>query len=314
MTAGLQPVHELLPAREVPLGGTRSILVRRTLPNRTLRTVGAWCFVDHYGPHDVSAGRGMDVPPHPHTGLQTVSWLLAGEVEHRDSMGSLASIRPGELNLMTSGRGVAHSEVSTGDGLTLHGAQLWVALPDAYRHQAPHFEHHTGLPEVDDWPRGGFHATVIVGSLGGETSPARTYSPLVGAHVRLSDAASGVLPLEPEFEHAALLLNGDATVDGVPVEVGSLLYLGGGRTELAFATSREAELLLLGGTPFEEELLMWWNFVGRSHEEIVADRTDWEAGRRFGVVHGYRGDALPAPQLPTTRMRARPRRPERLNL
>jgi redox-sensitive bicupin YhaK (pirin superfamily) len=301
-----EPVHEVLAGREVPLGGTRAILVRRTLPDRTLRTVGPWCFVDHYGPHDVSRGRGMAVPPHPHTGLQTVSWLLEGEVEHRDSVGNVVIIRPGELNLMTSGRGIAHSEDSTPESATLHGVQLWVALPDSHRRQAPHFEHHADLPVLEET---GVSVTVIIGELGGTTSPARSYSPIVGVHVLLAANVSAVLPLDREFEHAALLLDGSATVDGVRAVVGTLLYLGGGRSDLAIVADERSNLLLLGGTPFEEDLLMWWNFVGRSHEEIVADRTDWEEGRRFGVVADYPGRPLPAPPLPTTRLRSRARRP-----
>ena len=296
----------MLEAREVPLGGTRAMLVRRTLPTRTLRTIGPWCFVDHYGPHDVTGGPGMDVPPHPHTGLQTVSWLLAGEVEHRDSVGSHAMIRPGELNLMTSGRGIAHSEVSTPGVTTLLGVQLWVALPDAHRGQPPHFEQHSQLPTLED---AGSTTTVLMGELGGKTSPALTYAPMVGAYLRLTGAGQTVLPLEPGFEHGVLLMSGSATLDGVPTKIGDLTYLGGGRSELAVVADRPADLLLIGGAPFEEELLMWWNFVGRSHEEIVADRTDWAAGTRFGNVGGYPGAALAAPPMPTTRLMPRPRRP-----
>src|ERR1700712_1639289 len=136
------PGVEVITAREVPLGGPRAMSVRRTLPQRQRSLVGAWCFADHYGPDDVADGGGMDVPPHPHTGLQTVSWLFAGEVEHRDSGGGHARVRPGELNLMPAGRGVAHSEVSTPDTTTLHGVQLWVALPDAARDVERGFDHH----------------------------------------------------------------------------------------------------------------------------------------------------------------------------
>ncbi len=296
----------MLEAREVPLGGTRAMLVRRTLPSRTLRTIGPWCFVDHYGPHDVTGGPGMDVPPHPHTGLQTVSWLLAGEVEHRDSLGSHTLIRPGELNLMTSGRGIAHSEVSTPGVTTLLGVQLWVALPDAHRAQAPHFEQHTHLPTLEDT---GSTTTVLMGVLGGQNSPALTYAPMVGAHLQLSGAGPTVLPLERGFEHGVLLLSGAATIGGTPARVGDLTYLSGGRSELAVAADQPADLLLIGGAPFEEQLLMWWNFVGRSHDEIVADRTDWAAGTRFGSVQGYPGASLAAPPMPTTRLMPRPRRP-----
>ncbi|HSF26785.1 MAG TPA: pirin family protein [Actinomycetes bacterium] len=306
-TATLEPTRELLTPREVPLGGPRAMLVRRTLPHRDRRTVGAWCFVDHYGPDDVSRTAGMRVPPHPHTGLQTVSWLLEGEVLHHDSVGSEATIRPGELNLMTSGRGIAHSEQSPPERPpSLHGVQLWVALPDASRHQAPHFERHATLPVLRE---PGMTATVIAGTLGGTVSPAQMYSPIVGADLALDADVTGHVPLEPAFEHAVLAMSGDVQVDGVEVPVGSLLYLGCGRSDLAVTAPGPgpARALLLGGEPFEEELVMWWNFVGRDHDEIAAARADWEAHRRFGEVHGYPGDRLAAPALPTSRLKPRPR-------
>ena len=299
---GPAPELVLLEPREVPLGGTRAITVRRTLPHRDIRTIGPWCFVDHYGPH---TGAGMDVPPHPHTGLQTVSWLLTGDVEHRDSLGSVARIRPGQLNLMTSGTGIAHSEVSAASSGTLHGVQLWVALPDAHRHQVPHFEQHTDLPT---WQCPGAVVTVILGDLAGCRSPASSYSPLVGAAVRLDPGAAAVVPLRRTFEHAVLLTAGSATVLGAQLPVGALLSVGGGRTELDVASGPGAQLLLIGGEPLAEDLVMWWNFVGRSHEEIVADRADWQDGSRFGVVADYPGQRLPAPALPTTVLRPRPGR------
>ena len=299
---GTEPELVVLEPREVPLGGTRAITVRRTLPHRDIRTIGPWCFVDHYGPH---AGTGMDVPPHPHTGLQTVSWLLAGEVEHRDSVGSRATIRPGELNLMTSGRGIAHSEVSLPTQPLLHGVQLWVALTEEHRHQGAHFEQHTDLP---GWESDGTSGTVVVGDLAGLSSPAATYSPIVAAHLKMLPDARTVVTLDASYEHAVLVLSGSAVVLGVAPAVGALLSLGGGRRELAVSTDAGAELLLLGGTPFEEDLLMWWNFVRRSHDEILADRAAWAAGERFGPVAGYPGRALPAPALPTTVLRPRPRR------
>ena len=169
------PVQVLRP-REVPLGGPRAMTVRRTLPARERSFVGAWCFVDHYGPDDVSVSGGMDVAPHPHCGLATVSWLFSGEVEHRDSLGTRALVRPGEVNLMTAGRGISHSEVSTPETTVLHGAQLWVALPTRLADVAPRFEHHEpGVVAVGD----GVRAQVFVGSLWGSASPVRVESPLV---------------------------------------------------------------------------------------------------------------------------------------
>jgi quercetin 2,3-dioxygenase len=304
------PTHEVLEPREVPLGGPRALVVRRTLPHRDRRMVGAWCFVDDYGPADVSSGPGMQVPPHPHTGLQTVSWLLEGEVLHRDSVGSLQLVRPGELNLMTAGRAISHSEESPAERPAgLRGVQLWVALPDGDRHVDPHFEHHPDLPHVVDRD---IAATVVLGELAGHVSPATTYTPIVGADVGLGPRADTFLPLDPDFEHAMLGLSGSPEVDGVPVAQGTLLYLGTGRRDVALSAGDDGgRFMLLGGTPFEEELLMWWNFVGRSHDEIVQAREDWESGDRFGTVVGYPGDRLPAPPLPGTPLRPRPRVPRR---
>jgi hypothetical protein len=241
----------------------------------------------------------MRVGPHPHTGLQTVTWLVAGEVLHRDSLGTVQEIRPGQLNLMTAGRGIAHSEETPGvHGEVLHGVQLWVALPHADRDMAPAFAHHADLPVVT---AGGLTATVLMGTLAGATSPARTHTPLVGAELSLT--AEATLPLRPDFEYAALTLDGAPTVDGIPLKPGPLLYLGAGRSSLSLSTGSPARLLLLGGEPFEERLVMWWNFVGREHDEIVQMRADWVDGTpRFGTVRGYDGAPLPAPPMPLTRL------------
>jgi redox-sensitive bicupin YhaK (pirin superfamily) len=281
--------------------------VRRTLPHRTLRTIGAFCFVDHYGPSPTSGddGHPMVVPPHPHTGLQTVSWLLSGTVDHRDSLGSVQRISPGELNLMTAGNGIVHSEYSVGDA-PLHGVQLWIAMPDAARHQEPHFEHHGDLPHV---VADGFGAQVVMGALLGGESKARTYSPLVCAELHLS-AGRHRLPVEPSFEHGVLALSDLVSVAGEQVERGSLRYLPPGVDELELATDSDTTALLIGGVPFDEELLMWWNFVGRTHDEIEQARADWEtASGRFGTVAYDDRAPMSAPELPTVRLRSRPQRP-----
>ncbi|WAL99441.1 pirin family protein [Streptomyces sp. Je 1-369] len=298
-----EPVRELLSPRRVTLG--ESTEVRRLLPNLGRRMVGAWCFVDHYGPDDIADEPGMQVPPHPHMGLQTVSWLHDGEVLHRDSTGGLQTIRPRELGLMTSGRAISHSEESPRPHARfLHGAQLWVALPDSDRHTSPHFEHHAELPRIT---APGLTATLLLGTLDGSTSPGTTYTPIVGADLALSRGADVRLPLERDFEYAVLAMSGETHVDGVPVLPGSMLYLGCGRTELALRAESEAGLMLLGGEPFEEELVMWWNFVGRSHEEIEQARGDWMTGSRFGEVKGYDGAPLPAPELPPVALKPRGR-------
>ncbi|CAM5525900.1 Pirin family protein OS=Streptomyces cyaneofuscatus OX=66883 GN=G3I52_09195 PE=3 SV=1 [Streptomyces cyaneofuscatus] len=298
-----EPVRELLTPRRVPLG--ESTEVRRLLPNLGRRMVGAWAFVDHYGPDDIADEPGMQVPPHPHMGLQTVSWLHDGEVLHRDSLGSLQTVRPRELGLMTSGRAISHSEESPkSHARFLHGAQLWVALPDAHRHVEPHFQHHTDLPTVT---APGVTATVILGELDGAASPGTAYTPIVGADLTLAEGAEARLPLDPDFEYAVLSMSGEAEVDGVPVLPGSMLYLGCGRTELPLRALSDAGLMLLGGEPFEEEIVMFRNFIARSGEEIVQARNDWEEGSRFGEVQGYDGARLSAPELPTTPLKPRGR-------
>jgi len=319
------PCLQLWPAREVPLGGVRAMNVSRTLPQRGLPTVGAWCFLDSFGPDRVA----MSVLPHPHTGLQTVTWPLAGNIRHRDSVGSDVIVRPGELNIMTAGRGVSHSEfaVLPGSGVpdgpepelpVQRGLQLWVALPDSERHRAPAFEQHRELPVL----RGeGFTATVLVGTLAGTTSPATMYSPIVGAEISCTGNIS--LALQPEFEHAVLVLDGALVLDGQEVRPGPLGYLGSGRGSLDLDAAPGTRFMLLGGEPFEEELLMWWNFVGRSHDEVEQSRLDWEsqaalsdedASRaRFGLVAGHGPDAgaeagrIPAPPLPGVPLRPRRR-------
>jgi quercetin 2,3-dioxygenase len=299
-----QPTSVLLPGHDVPLG--RYTTVRRLLPQRPRRMVGAWCFVDQFGPSDVATSPGMQIPPHPHTGLQTVTWLVHGEILHRDSLGSLQSIRPGQLNLMTSGRGIAHSEESPPvRPPVMQGLQLWIALPDGARHGPARFEHHAGMPRIVTGD--GLTATVVVGTLGGASSPAQVHSPLVGAELLLDAGAAATLPLETGFEYAVLALDGAATVNGEPLEPGSLLYLGDRQRTLATAADEEARLFLIGGEPFDDPLVMWWNFVARTDEEIRQAREDWMAERRFGEVRGFAGDRLPAPTLPTTRLKARDR-------
>ncbi|MFI5756246.1 pirin family protein [Streptomyces sp. NPDC051569] len=298
-----EPVRELLSPRRVQLG--ESTEVRRLLPNLGRRMVGAWAFVDHYGPDDIADEPGMQVPPHPHIGLQTVSWLHEGEVLHRDSLGSLQTIRPRELGLMTAGRAISHSEESPRPHARfLHGAQLWVALPEAHRHVEPHFQHHAELPVVT---APGLTATVILGSLDGARSPGTTYSPLVGADLALTAGTGTRLPLDPDFEYAVLTMSGEAEADGVPLLPGSMLYLGCGRSELPLRAASDAGLMLLGGEPFEEELVMWWNFIGRSDTEIVEAREAWIKGDRFGDVHGFDGPRLSAPTLPTSPLKPRGR-------
>ncbi|WP_307851810.1 pirin family protein [Williamsia sp. CHRR-6] len=301
-----QPAVEVLTAREVPLGGPRAMLVRRTLPQRHRSLIGAWCFIDHYGPQDVSVSAGMDVAPHPHTGLATVSWLFAGEIEHRDSDGVHAMVRPGELNLMTAGAGICHSEVSTGTTTILHGAQLWLALPDAVRNGPRRFDHHVPQPVSVR----GASLRVFLGELAGSVSPVPTVTPLLGAEVVIDPQATVSLPVDPGFEHGVLVDKGAATIGETMLSAGDLAYQGVGATAVSIANTGSTPLrcLLLGGTPFAEPIIMWWNFIGRTHEEIVEYRAQWQdRTERFGTVNGYVGERawIPAPTLPGTRLRPR---------
>ncbi len=282
--------------------------VRRTLPAKQRSMIGAWCFADHYGPHDVRDRAGMDVPPHPHTGLQTVSWLFAGEIEHRDSNGMHAMVRPGELNLMTAGAGICHSEVSTPAATVLHGVQLWVALPDADRHTARDFAHH--VPQIAH--ADGATLRVFLGELAGSRSPVHTFTPLLGAQLDVAPHAVVSLDVDPAFEHGVLLDDGDVEFGGTALQRGDLAYQSPGcqRLEIVNRGPAPARMVLLGGPPFGEALLMWWNFVGRTHDEIAEYRDRWQAGDdRFGSVTGYTGAVprLPAPALPNARLKPRGR-------
>ncbi|MEU3607734.1 pirin family protein [Streptomyces sp. NPDC035033] len=295
---------EVLTPRDVPLGGPRAMTVRRTLPQRSRTLIGAWCFADHYGPDPVAESGGMDVAPHPHIGLQTVSWLFSGEIEHRDSLGSHALVRPGEINLMTGGHGIAHSEVSTPGTTVLHGVQLWVALPGAHRDTPRDFTHHAPRPVRVD----GAELRVFLGTLAGDTSPVPTFTPLLGAEVLLDPGAAVTLAVDPEFEHGLLVDEGDVTLDGILLRPAELGYAAPGRAALTLANTsdRRARAVLLGGPPFEEEIIMWWNFIARTDDEIRRAREEWAAASdRFGEVAGYPGDRLPAPELPTTPLKPR---------
>jgi len=290
----------------VPLGGPEAMQVRRTLPQLTRSFVGAWCFVDHYGPDPVARTGGMDVPPHPHTSLQTVSWLFSGEIEHRDSGGVHGLVRPGEVNLMTGGAGIAHSEVSTAATTLLHGLQLWVALPSTSAGIERDFQHH--VPELvrED----GVDTRLLIGSLSGRTSPVRTETPLLAVEVTLAAGATWETEVSPGFEHGVLVDTGHVELDGVTLNnaVLGVRDAGLGHLRLRNPTDERARVVLLGGEPFDEGIVMWWNFIARSHEEIAALRTEWNAGgERFGHVDGYRGtvDRLTAPPLPAGRLKER---------
>jgi len=307
---------EVISPREVPLGGPRAMLVRRSLPTRGRTTIGAWCFADHYGPDAVDQTGGMVVAPHPHTGLQTVSWLFTGEIEHRDSTGVHAMVRPGELNIMTAGTGISHSEVSTESTRILHGVQLWTVLPQESRFVEPGFEHY--VPEPVDLASGA-RLSVFLGSLevtddnvsGPISSSATAYSPLLGAELTLQPGAVITLRLDPTFEHGVLVDGGPVCVGSEQIAMHDLAYLAPGQESVDIhAGEHGGRVILLGGTPFEEQIVMWWNFIGRDHDEVVAYREEWQrrveegAQTRYGLFD-YPGDPLPAPPMPGVRLRPR---------
>jgi redox-sensitive bicupin YhaK (pirin superfamily) len=268
---------EISDSREAVVGGNR---VRRALPQRSRRTIGAWCFADHMGPTAPDGTNPLGVGPHPHMGLHTVTWLLSGELIHRDSLGSEQPIRAGQLNLMTAGNGVSHAEEpSAGQRGSLHGIQLWVALPEATRHGPAAFEHHGELPEIE---LDNAVATVLVGALSGTASPARADTPLVGVDLQLRPGATTV-GLEADFEYGLVVLEGALEMGGRRLTPGHLGVLGWGREELGVEVAEGTRALLLGGVPFDSPLVMWWNFVGRSRSEMVEATDQWNAGaERFG--------------------------------
>lgn len=308
---GVVRAVDVLEARKAAIGdGTE---VRRLLPQRALRTIGAWCFLDHYGPDDTSAGPGMQVPPHPHIGLQTASWLFDGLVLHRDSLGNEQLIKPGELNLMTSGRGIAHSEESpSGRPALLHGVQLWIALPREHRFTDPDFAHYADLPVIDS---GTARITVVAGEHAGERSPARVFTPLTGLEVVLADGGEVTLGVREDFEHGVLAADGPATVTAgtradhpdpatAAIGPGLLAHLPTGGSAITLAAPGPCRFFVVGGVPLGERLVMWWNFVARTGEEITVARDAWMNGE-FGEVRGYQGNPLAAPPLPPGGLKAR---------
>lgn len=286
---------EHYPTRDTELGG--GLKIRRALPHRDRRLVGPWVFLDHFGPLNIGPGEsGMRVGPHPHIGLQTVSWLFEGEVLHRDSLGYKQLIRPGQLNLMTAGCGIAHSEETPAlHPPLLHGLQFWVALPSSHKDVYPAFEHHPELPRAE---RDGMQVHVFAGEALGARTPAHYYSPIAGLDVTLTDSGTRVLPLNPDFEYALLPVQGECEAEGEVLAPDALHYLGVGRESITLGNKAPARFGLFGGAPFGEKVILWWNFVAHTPEEILRARADWEQERpRFGAVKGYNGPRLDAPPI-----------------
>jgi redox-sensitive bicupin YhaK (pirin superfamily) len=283
-----EPVLQALPARISSLG---SLSIRRALPRRERRLVGPWCFLDRYGPLSFTSEKPMDVAPHPHIGLQTVSWLLEGEIIHHDSLGSEALVRPGELSLMTAGRGIAHTEETPqSNSGKLNGVQLWVALPEHARNSEPAFHHYSHMP-VREEPGG------LVRLIMGHNAATNQFSPLIAADLTVHRGGTCELPLDPTFEHALLVLDGQTQLENQPLIPDTLYYLGQHRSSIALRSTEGARCLLIGGTPLQEPVLLWWNFVARTNEELAAARADWESHQRFAEVKAYQGPRLAAPSF-----------------
>jgi quercetin 2,3-dioxygenase len=283
---------EAFPGRELKLG---DLSISRVLPVRDKRLVGPWCFLDRFGPIRFADAKPIDVAPHPHIGLQTVTWLIEGEIVHDDSLGFEAVARPGSVNVMTAAGGIVHAEQTPRQNSgQLSGVQLWVALPDATRNGPADFQH---IPEAPTVTLHGGIAQVFAGTLAGAVSPAVHHSPIVGADLRVHPGERLSFEVPATFEHGALLVRGDAESEGTAFAPHVLYYFGSGRTEITLTSRKGARVLFIGGPPFGETILMWWNFVARTPEEIARARTDWEAGLRFGPVKGYDGASIPAPPL-----------------
>jgi redox-sensitive bicupin YhaK (pirin superfamily) len=273
---------ELLPGIETREGRTAKVAgldVVRILPTKGRRTVGAWCFVDVMGPVDAEEPDPMEVGPHPHIGLSTVTWLLEGEARHQDSLGTEQVIRPGQLNWMTSGHGISHAELAAEP--PFRGVQMWVAQPEGTRHGEATFEHHPELPRIEV---GHATGTVLAGQLLGGRSPARTDTALVGVDLAARRGTT-VVPTATSFEHAVVPLDGRVRVGAEVVEPGWLALVPAGVDELPLEAREDARLLLLGGEPLGERIEMWWNFVARDRDEITAAWRDWhDRTERFGAI------------------------------
>ena len=276
----------------------KGTVIKRALPSREKRMIGAWCFLDHAGPVHFKQGEGLDVGPHPHIGLQTFTWMIDGTMMHTDSVGSEQMIRPKQVNLMTAGYGISHTEVAPQTETEMHAAQLWIALPDDKKDIAPRFDHYPELPTL---LHNEIEFTVLVGEYLGQTSPVAVYTPLLGVDLTAQADSTTTLPLNPEFEYAFMALEGSAVINGQQLTQDNMWVLEPGLEHIQIEISKGSRVLLLGGTPFESPILLWWNFVGRSYEEIAEARQQWiDHDSRFGEIPSYTGERLKAPELPSS--------------
>lgn len=289
-----KPDLQLIAARSKDVGG---IPVARVLPTRERRLIGAWCFLDHAGPTVFKGmSEGMKVSPHPHTALQTFTWMIKGEILHRDSLGYEQVVRPGQVNLMTAGHGISHSEDSYGESHQLHAVQLWIALPEAVKDTLPRFDHYPVLP---NWSEGHIQFHLLVGEYGAYKAPTLTFSPLVGVDIVAKEAVKHILSLRPEFEYGVFVIEGHISIDGKQVNTNELVYLGKGSSQMTLQFAPNSHILLLGGEPLNESVLMWWNFIGRTKPEIMAAIEEWNQGNsRFGKVFNDERTPTLAPLMP----------------
>jgi redox-sensitive bicupin YhaK (pirin superfamily) len=271
--------------------------IARLVPSRMRRTIGAWCFLDHAGPVNFAVGEGMNVGPHPHIGLQTFTWMIEGTVRHVDSLGSDQIIYPNQVNLMTAGKGISHAEISPTDKASkLHAAQLWIALPDSHRHMEPQFQNYPDLPVAH---KEQFDATILVGSSLSITSPVSVFTPLVAVDLLAKKTGTFEFDLDAHFEHGITVLEGSAVINGESVETGTLLYFAEGRLSVTITCDATTRILIVGGEPFKEDILLWWNFVARTQEDIEQARHDWVVqSPRFGfITDPTAGERLSVPSL-----------------
>jgi redox-sensitive bicupin YhaK (pirin superfamily) len=282
------------PIRSAEIG--RGTVIKRALPSRQKRMIGAWCFLDHAGPVTFPQGDGLDVGPHPHIGLQTFTWMIEGTMMHTDSIGSKQLIRPKQVNLMTAGYGISHTEVAPDTETRMHAAQLWIALPDDKINMAPQFDHYPVLPIVE---KDNIEFTVLVGEFMDTVSPVQVHTELLGIDFFAKEQTKTRIPLNPKFEYGFMALEGDAIVNGHDLNSDNMVVLEPGISQIEVELPKGSRLLLIGGEPFESPILLWWNLVGRTQEELKTATEQWiNQDARFGTIPDYDGPRLEAPAFP----------------
>ena len=290
-----EPIFQTIIPVTHDLGGFK---VRRVLPGKQRTMVGPFIFVDEFGPARLDIGQAMDVRPHPHINLATVTWLFEGAIDHRDSLGTFATIRPGQVNLMTAGRGIVHSERSPlaerSAGPTMYGMQTWLALPDGSEEIEPAFEAQTDLPLIE---AGGASARVIMGQLWGRRAPTTCHAETIYAEIVLDAGAS--IPIDAAAdERAVMLVGGGASIGGDDLDLYALAVLAPG-VALTVTSRSGGRVMLLGGEAFTTPRHVWWNFVSSSRERINQAKDDWRGGK-FPLVPGDGDEFIPLPEVPTT--------------